>query len=379
MIDTTVRLSTAVLAALAISGCGMKPTVWQKVVDTGADETAVAIATGGINIYAAANVEQPGGSSSTWLIRKLSRDGTDIWTRTYKDAPVSACGDIVADGQDNLFVVGRAVLSGKQLCVIARYGIDGSLSWQKGLDIGDNTSGTGICLLSDRRIAICGVTGSEANTDHMVAVLDGDGKTLWSHNYDICCADIARAIAADAKDNLAFVGQHCDGDNTDIIIVKLDAKGDTVWTRRYDSGGQDTPGDIAFDPFGNLVATGTAVVGDSTRCVILEYDPDGGVIRKAAYGEQAMATGRAICINDKSDIFVTGELLGKDRSEVLVFQYVPGALSVWERHYAPGTTAEGVDLVVPDDAYVLATVKNKTNDMAVYRFSRPPAGPAATR
>jgi hypothetical protein len=380
MAETRFRLALAALAAALLLGCGAKQTVWQKVIDTGGDETAAAIAADKMHFYVGGTVQSPGSDRSSWLIQKVTKDGKEIWTRTYKDAPRSACGDIAADQSGNLFVAGRAEVSGRQLCIVARYGFDGSMVWQKGLAIGDKSWGTGVCLLSGGRIAVSGVAGTDANTDHMVAVLDaGDGKTVWSRNYDICCTDIAQRIAANAKDELAVVGQFANKENTDIIIMKLSPKGDTLWTRLYDSGGNDTPGDIAFDPFGDILATGTAVVGDSTHCVILEYDPAGGVIRKAAYGEQAQATGNGIDVNAASDIFITGKLLGKEHSDALVFQYQPNALSVWERHYSPGGDAAGVDLVVPGDAFVAATVQGKTRDIAVFRFTRPLAKPEAPR
>jgi len=202
-------------------------------------------------------------------------------------------------------------------------------------------------------------------------------------NIDLCCGDVAARIAADSKDNLAIVGHHCDtAGNADLVVIKFKPNGDTLWTRLYDSGGDDEPGDIAFDPFGNILVTGTATVGDSVRCVILEYDADGGSIRKAAYGRQAQATGNGIFVSKDADIFITGRLIGRKTGkggqteatgEIVVFQYKPDALSVWERQYTPGPNADGVDLVVSGDVYVAATVKGKTSDVLVCRFSRPAA------
>jgi outer membrane protein assembly factor BamB len=358
-----------VLVAI-LSGCGTRKTLWQKTIDSGGDETAVAIAADKLHLYVGATLQQSGGQTA-WLITKLTRTGSEIWSRTYKESPQAVLGDITADEMGSLFVTGRALVQGSELCLVACYGFDGRLVWQKGLALGERTRGTGICRLSGNRLAVCGMAGTDANADHMVAVLDAkDGKTLWTRNHDICPADLAVRIAADARDNLVAVGQKTGEENADIVVVKMNEKGDTLWTRYYDSGGEDTAGDVAFDPFGNVVVTGTARLGDSTRCIILEYDGDGGVIRKAAYGKQALATGQAISITPEADIFISGALLGRT-SEVLVFQYVPNAVSVWERHYSSGGSASGADLVVLKDAYVAATVENKTRDLAVYCFSKP--------
>jgi hypothetical protein len=368
-----------------LAGCGARKVAWQKVIDLGGDETVTALSCDGTSFYVSFVATKPGSSDRAgWFVTKLDKNGQERWTRMYKDSPHAVCEDIWADNQGHLLATGRTRVQDRQLCLVIRYALDGSLSWQKGLTVGDRTWGTGICPVSGNRIAVCGVAGTDANSDHMVALLDAlDGKTIWARNYDICPADAAVRIAADSRDNLAIVGQHADKDtpaNSNIIVIKLKPNGDTLWTRTYDSGGEDRAGDVAFDPFGNVLVTGTAVVGDSVRCVILEYDPDGRSIRKAAYGEQAQATGRAIFVTSEADIFIAGQLIGRKvgkggipepTGEVLAFQYRPGALSVWERHYTPGPKAEGVDLLVKEEVYVAANVEGRTRDAMVCRFSLP--------
>jgi len=380
-----VRISAVVLVVLMVAGCGQKPVVWQKIIDIGGDETATALTTDGTSYYVSYVATKPGDADRAgWFVTKLDKDGQERWTRMYKDSPYAVCEDVWADNQGHLFATGRTKSQGRQLCLVIRYAADGSITWQKGLEIGDKTWGMGICPVSGDRIAVCGVAGADANTDHLVALLDAkDGRTIWVKNIDLGSNDLAVRIAADSKDNLAIVGHYGDtGANSDIVIIKLKPNGDTLWTRTYDSGGDDQPGDIAFDPFGNILVTGTATVGDSIHCVILEYDADGGSIRKAAYGEQAQATGNGIFITKDADIFITGSVIGRKpgkgglvepTSEVLAFQYRPSALSVWERHYTPGHNADGVDLAVNGDVVVAATVKDKTNDVLVCRFSRPAA------
>ncbi len=385
------RILAVALAALAIIGCGEKKVVWQFSISTPADETASAITTDGSSLYFVGTVAKAGAQDQTsWLVTKLSRkDGRELWSHVYKEGTMTAGGDIVADAAGQVYVVGRGNPQGRQMCLVVKYSPDRSILWKKALSVGDKTWGSGVCNVSGGRIAVCGLAGTDANSDHMVALLDAkDGRTIWVKNIDICSTDLAVRIAADSKDNLAIVGQYANAktpENSDIIVIKLKPNGDTLWTRTYDSGGDDKAGDIAFDPFGNVLVTGTARVADSVHCVILEYDADGGSIRKAAYGQQAQATGRGIFVTKDADIFVTGSLVGEksrergnERSEVLAFQYKPSALSVWERHYTPGPNAGGVDLVVSGDVYVAANVEGKAGDIGVYSFSLPamPVPPA---
>jgi hypothetical protein len=365
------RISAALLVLLT-GGCGPKPVVWQRTLDIGGDETATALASDGSSYYVSFVATKPGGADHAgWFVTKLDSTGSEVWTQRYKESPYAVCEDLWADDLGHLFAAGRAKADGKDICLAVRYAAGGEITWQKGLSVGDKTWGTGICPVSHDRLAVCGVAGTDANTDYMVAVLDAkDGRTVWVKNIDLGPNDLATRIASDANDNLAVVGMHGENaTNPDIVIMKLTPNGDTLWTRRYDSGGSDEPGDVAFDGFGNIIATGTARVGDSVRCVIIEYAPNGDLIRKLAYGTVAQATGKGIYVTPASDIYITGGLIEQSgKSEILAFEYKPDAVAVWEKMYSPGSSAAGVDLVVNGDVYVAATVQAKTKDVLICRF-----------
>jgi hypothetical protein len=366
-----IRIAAALLVLLA-AGCGRGPVVWQKTLDAGGDEAATALTSDGTSYYVSYISTRPGATDRAgWFVAKLDSTGKEIWKRMYKDSPYAVCEDIWADDFGHLFATGRSKSEDKDICLVIRYAADGSITWQKGLALGDKTWGTGICPVSGDRIAVCGIAGTDANTDYMVALLDAkDGRTVWVKNIDLGPNDLAARVACDANDNLAVVGLHGENAaNPDIVIIKLAPNGDTLWTRRYDSGGSDEPGDIAFDGFGNIIAIGTARVGDSVRCVIIEYDPDGNLIRKLAYGTVAQATGKGIYVTRESAIYITGSLLSQEgKNQILAFQYKPDAVSVWEKQHSPGPSASGVDLVVNGDVYVAATAQGKTKDVLVCRF-----------
>ena len=373
----TICVIPALLGLLA-AACGVKPVVWQKTIDRGGDEVATALASDGASLYVSYfATTRSAAEHARWFVTRLDTAGKEVWTKPYADSPYAMCEDIWADNLGHLFAVGRSRSQDNDICLTMRYAGDGSITWQKGLAVGDKTWGTGICPVSGDRIAVCGVAGTDANTDYMVALLDAkDGRTVWVRNIDLGPNDLAARIACDGDDNLAIVGMHGENAaNPDIVIIKLAPNGDTLWTRRYDSGGEDEPGDVAFDGFGNVVANGTARVGDSVRCVIIEYDRDGDLIRTLAYGTVAQANGNGIYITGEQDIYMIGSLLAEDgKSGILAFQYKPDATAVWEQHYSPGPGAGGVDLVVQGDVYVAATVQGKTKDVLVCRFRQLESG-----
>jgi hypothetical protein len=371
----------AAVLAFVLAGCGQQPVVWQYRLDPcpGSSVAASSIACDGKALYVGATATGRDNRPSA-LVTKLTLAGRQIWSRLYKDAPQSACADVACDAAGACYAVGRVKPTDRTACLVVKYGYEGGVAWQKGLELGETTYGLGVTVAGPGRIAVCGVAGTDANSDLMIALLDArDGRIVWARNYDLGRADLARRIASDPKGNLAVVGQRGDSGAADIVVLKLNPNGDTLWTRTYDSGGEDAAGDVALDEFGNVLVTGTAVVGDSSRCVILEYGPDGGVIRKSAYGQQAQAQGSGIFVTATSDIFVCGTLLGAAgaagrKSEVLAFQYQPSAQSVWERHHGPDqVSAAGADIVVPDNVCVAANTGTGSAGAWVYCFSRPTA------
>lgn len=372
------RIILSALLLLLAAGCDKGPVGWQRTIDLGGDETATAIAHDGNNLYVSFTATSPASPDRAgWFITKYSRDGNEVWTRSFKESPFAVCADIAADPLGYCYAAGRIKKDGRDMGLVIRHGIDGSVHWQKALAIGDRTELAGIALAGEGRVALTGLAGTLPNPDLLVQLVEAaTGNTVWSRTFDLAAGDRGHRIAADGRGNLALIAARAGGEQSDVLVMKLNAGGDSLWTRTYDSGGDDQPGDVAFDPLGNIIATATARVGDSLRCVILEYDPDGGVIRKAAWGEQAQAEGRAVAITPAADIFIGASLrrpgAGADKRDLLIFDYRPNASSVWERRHSAGTSARLADIVVTNDVFVAATVTNKTDDVLLLRFTRLP-------
>ncbi len=362
------------LLALLLLGCGPGPVVWEHVIDAEADEAAAALATDGDNLLVLGTRTLPNGASA-WLLQRLTMDGQLLCSRLYDEGETNVAGDVALAEDGTGYVVGTSLIQDQLMAVVARYGRTGNIIWHRGIALGEETRGRGICLDGDR-VLICGSAVADGKQDLFVAELDTAGNTVWSRHYDLGPLDDAVRISAGREGALAVCGLAGAGKNTDILLARLEPDGDTVWTRRYDSGAPDSPGDVAFDTFGNVIATGTAG-GDSPRLVIVEYHPDGELIRRAAYTEDAAAEGRAVATTGDGDIFFAGRLLGEGGDAMLAFHYRPNASSIWERVHRGGGDTGAADLVVAGDVFVLGTVERPGgSDMLLARFLRvePPAG-----
>ena len=366
------------LFSVLLLGCGSGPVVWTTPIDCGADEVAVGLASNGINLVALGTKAMAGPVRSSMLLQALSPEGKTLWRQEYREGELNVAGGIAANPSGEVFVAGRTRVDEQDMCVVAKYRVNGMLAWHRALAVGDWSSGHGIALAGDD-ILVCGVARDGERQEMMVARLGRDGNLVWSKNYRFGAVAAGVRVAA-VEDGAVVAGHAGTAENPDIIVARLDTDGDTVWTRTYDSGGEDRCGDVAVDMFGNVVATGTAVVDGAARCVILEYHPDGELIRKTAYGEEMNATGRAICGTDDGDIYVAGTLLGDGRTSMLAFHYQPTARNVWERTWREELDVEAADLVVGDAVFLLGTQERSEadRDMVVVRLQRNvPANQAA--
>jgi hypothetical protein len=375
LMNRTLMLSCCFLLLL---GCGGGMVMWTATIDCGGtDDVGAALADNGMNIVALGTKTLVGTDRTAWLIQSLDRDGRPVWRQEYREGEQNTAGDVALSPAGESYCCGRVRLEGSDLCVVAKYRVDGSLAWQRALAVGEGSGGSGIALDGDE-LLVAGFARAEDRQELLVARLDRNGSTLWSRNYRFGTLAGGTRIAADGKGNAVVVGQAGSAENPDIVLAKLDGKGDTLWSRVYDSGGEDRVGDVAVDVFGNVVATGTALVEGEPVCVILEYHPDGELIRKTAYGEGVRAEGRAIAATGDGDLYIAATLHGEDVVSTLAFHYQPNAGTIWERTWRGSGETRAADLSCRDDVILLNTVETAdgSHDMVVARLRRPQPAPA---
>lgn len=369
------RLLTLIWCCLLLAGmfgCGGGPVVWTSPIDCGGDEVGAALADNGTALVALGTKTLAETDKSTWLLQALTPDGRQTWRQEYREGEQNVAGDIVLGPAGEAFCCGRVRLKGEDLCVVAKYRVDGSLAWQRALAVGEGAGGSGIAPVEDG-VVVCGFARAEDRQELLVARLDRDGATTWSKNYRFGALAGGERVATDGRGNAVVVGRSGTAENPDIVLAKFDSKGDTLWTRVYDSGGEDRPGDVAVDVFGNVVATGTALVEGAPVCVILEYHPDGELIRKTAYGEGVRAEGRAIAASADGDLYVGATLHGTEQVSALAFHYQPNAGTIWERTWRCAGDTRAADLVAGEDVFLLTTVERAdgTHDMTAVRLRKP--------
>ncbi|MGQ9678380.1 MAG: hypothetical protein ACUVUD_03770 [bacterium] len=354
-----------ILLTLIFAQCGKPTVIWKRVIDTGTEEHAAALLLQNNELILAGTQGKLESGRTVMFVQFLDRKGNLLRRRSFAEGSQNICRAAGLDSAGNLLLAGYSRLYDTTFALIIKVKPTGKTLWKKGIMTGTASWANSISTL-DSNIIFCGGLESESGIEAFLALLDPDGKTVWSRNYRIDHQTDAVALAAHSSGNLTILCRvSSSSSNNDILLMQTKPNGDTLWTRRYDSGGDDIPAALALDRFGNIVAIGTARTNDSTRCVILEYTPDGGVVRKVAYGEQTQAEAANLTITEKGDIFICGTVITPQRRKILVFQYLPTAPMVWERQIDLGLDARGVALAFDRGIFLAANVVQKTPDVAI--------------
>ncbi len=368
----------AALMALLFSACGGGDVQRKYIVDTGVDDSAAAIVGDGDYIYVVGTQTNPQTGRSVGLVQILTGKAEPVRRFAVAEGSVTVIGGAIAQS-GSIYACGTALLRDTNLCLVARVRPTGAVMWKRGLVVGEESFGNGVCPVPGGRIAVCGAAISGDQRHVLVAVLDTSGTTVWSRGYDLDGISAGLRVVADTAGFLVVTGNCGRLDSPDIFVMRLRPDGETLWVRRYDSGGEDYAGGVALGPLGHAVVTGTARVGDSARCVMLSYDPGGQVVNQLAFGPTGQSEGHAITVTPEGRYYVTGRSILPGGSAVLAFHYVPDAVSVWQRTVRIGSQGTGCAILAGDDVWVAATVDaqrtagggRRTRDIAVLALRKP--------
>lgn len=137
------------------------------------------------SVYVAGTALRPGGVGEFDIVLlKLDASGTPIWRRAYSASEVAdarAGVAVAADG--SIYVAGALQASTQKVVVdalIAKFGQDGSLLWDRGWGGKSGDVGGGVSALTDGTVALVGDTNSfgAGSDDAFYLRLSADGKAL---------------------------------------------------------------------------------------------------------------------------------------------------------------------------------------------------------
>ncbi len=273
------------------------------------------------------------------FLARLSSGGSHVWSHGFagaggiSDIAVDASGDvIVAAWVDKTVDFGGGPLTsaGASDIVLARFGDDGSLLWNKRFGSPQLETPTAVALEPDGSIVITGYFQKRVDLgggflqsfggyDVFVARYTADGTHLWSQRFGNSDFQEGHQIAVAPNGDVAVAGRLAGsidlGSGTltsagadDVFLGVWDTHGIARWSRRFGGLGFERSGGLVCDSDGNLVLTG--YLGDDVGNVA-SFDSEGTTRWTLALHDSAgwMFPG-PIASDEQSNVFMVGSLSG---------------------------------------------------------------------
>jgi hypothetical protein len=273
--------------------------VWAKDFGDGAAQTArgvVADAAGNIVMVGdfQGAVDFGGGALSAMgvggidvFVAKFTTAGAHMWSKRFGDAADQSAEEVALDAAGNVVITGNASGSidfgtgaltapGKKAALVAKLSPAGDAMWAS--IYGDEARGQGVDVSPEGAVAITGafkgsidlgggkISGEGSNDTLFVALLDAQGKHVWSHAYGSGSAQ-GTSVAIDSKGKVIVGGSFSGGikfgtsnmtsaGGFDAFLLKLDSVGCHVFSGQFGNEVYQATQNVTLDASGNIIIAG---------------------------------------------------------------------------------------------------------------------------
>ena len=241
-------------------------TAWASVLDLDTIERTldIAVGTDGQPVVCA----QVEGDPLKASLVKFNTSGDTAWTRHLDRVQPSN----LAVGTGNAVYLWASVFDTipMEAFTLARYEADGTLAWQKYVQLGQANLSAGCCADAAGNIIATGTAFDSLGPVPAVLKFDASGDTLWTRTLSGLDINLMLGIAAGAGDTIVATGMS----GPDTKVTRLAGTGDTVWTRSYSLGHTtDDLNSVAMDGQGATVLPRNRP-GSAAELVKLGHDGD---------------------------------------------------------------------------------------------------------
>jgi hypothetical protein len=261
------------LQVLRLAG-GTGNVMWSRTLDNGGEETPAGIAADGQGGYVLAAHFLNARGDEDWHVQKLSAaTGATLWQRTLDTGRRDVAVAMALDGSGNAYVTGQSAAS-QSLDVVrtARFNTaDGALAWQQTYGTSGFNGASAIAVDNAGNAVVGGHAAVATGDDDMLALKYGSGGQLaWQARLAGTRAGLenVRAVAIDSRGDVTVTGiSFTSGQaSSDVRTVKYDgASGGERWNAVYrgsGGGGEDSGHALAVGS-GAVYAVGVATEAGS--------------------------------------------------------------------------------------------------------------------
>jgi hypothetical protein len=216
------------------------------------------------------------GGYDIWVL-KLGSDGSEQWMRQFGTAADDYGRRIAVDSGANIYITGHTMGAfpgqthlGSTDIVVRKLSSDGSEQWTRQFGTAAYDRAYGLACDQSDNIYLMGETDAAfpgqmhyGLTDIVVRKLSSDGSEQWTRQFGTAEDEYGYSIACDQSDNVhiagetmgVFPGQTHYG-ATDLFFTQYDPSGSVQWIKQYGTPSEDVAPMIAVDSTNNVYVTG---------------------------------------------------------------------------------------------------------------------------
>ncbi|MBB6067567.1 SBBP repeat-containing protein [Methanococcus maripaludis] len=257
-----------------------------------------------------------GGYHFYCIVLKYAPNGTLLWNSSLTLDDTHGW-KIALDDSGNAYVTG----DGDRSILTAKYAPNGTILWDNNYPCGSSTMSTvgeDIALDNSGNAYVAGIGNTGVSGDYLYITLKyaPNGTLLWNRTVDLGGYDQAFGIEVDALGNAYVTGCVDNGVTSDIMTIKYAPNGTQEWNRSVDYNGQDSGQDIALDESGNAYVTGYITDSSGQQVFVIKYSPNGSELWNSTCIYWYYSYGISIALDDSGNAYVTGSIPGYEIATV---------------------------------------------------------------
>ena len=239
---------------------------------------------------------------------------------------------------------------------ITKYDSASNLSWNRTWGGAGEDYGYSIVQASDGGFAVTGLTesyGIGGSRDMFIAKYELDGDLSWSKTWGDARTDIGRSIVQTSDGGYVVTGGTDSFGDQKIFVVKYDSSGEVSWDKTWGgSGGYENGMAIIQTADSGYAVTGSTYFGGVNNMVIIKFDSSGDVLWNKTWGGTGDDEGKAIIQTSDNGYIVTGYTnspgsLGAE--DMFIVKYDSTGTQLWDRLWGGTNIDYGESIVETSD------------------------------
>jgi len=337
---------------------------WEEVIGGRLDDEAHAVAEMPDGGFALAGHTRSHGvlDRDAWILR-LDARGKVVWQQVIGGPLTEKVFGISATSDGGVVITGKtySVGAGGSDALIARFGSDGELVWQRTYGGRHNDGAREIIQLQGGGFLAVGSKAGPDDDDVWVLALDEDGEKLWDRTHGTPGEDGAVSVTQAADGGFAIAGysQRPGLSSFDNWVIRLSAGGDMLWQRHFARGVFSAGTAISTAPDNGFFVAGISQerTPRDSKSWVIRLAGDGATLWKQlsqhvgsneAWGAARTADGGVVVVS-------AAQHGGLGESDARLVRFTPTGEIVWSRLIGGRTWERPTAVITTRDGGILVT------------------------